>query len=224
MSAIPEYDTVTYMETFPFWSQDGNFLYYCRTKQVKEVFDYRKVKYDLVRKSFNQTSGVFGNTEIVFNAHKIDKSVSFPSISPDDQYLIFTLHDYGASSIWHKEADLYLLNLKNGKTDRMNLNSDETESYHSWSSNGRWLVFSSKRGDGHTARPFIAYFDSPDNIGKPFVLPQKDPTLYKRMSKTFNKPEFVTGRINIGPRDFARASNKDPVKAIWTGTDHSQKH
>ena len=66
-----------------------------------------------------------------------------------------------------------------------------------------------------TARPYFAYFGSPDNVCKPFVLPQKDPTLYKRMEKTFNRPEFVTGKINIGPRDFARASKEDPIKARW---------
>src|SRR5665647_523175 len=217
MLASGENDTVKYMETFPCWSPGGDYLYYCRTNQVEAGFDYRQVKYCLLRKSFDQISGVFGKTEVVFNALAINKSVSFPAISPDGQYLVFTLHDYGTFSIWHKEADLYLLNLQNGKVDRMNLNSNETESYHSWSSNGRWLVFSSKRGDGLTARPYFAYFGSPDNVGKPFVLPQKDPTLYKRMEKTFNKPEFVTGKISIGPRDFARASKKESVKAIWIG-------
>ncbi|MCE5348215.1 MAG: hypothetical protein LLG13_18270 [Bacteroidales bacterium] len=210
-----ETDTVKYMETFPFWSPDGKYLYYCRTKQVKEGFDFKKVKYDVVRKPFDQASGKFGNTEMVFNALAIDKSVSFPTISPDGQYLVFTLHDYGTFSIWHKEADLYILNLQNGNVGKMSLNSNETESYHSWSSNGKWLVFSSKRGDGLTARPYFSYFYSPDSVGKPFVLPQKDPTLYKRMAKTFNRPEFITGKIKIGPRDFERASEKESVKAKW---------
>ena len=217
ISACNERDTVKYMETFPFWSPGGDYLYYCRTKQVRGDFDLKDVKYDLVRKPFDQVSEVFGNTELVFNALEISKSVSFPTISPDGHYVVFTLHDYGTFSIWHKEADLYVLNLTNGKVYRMNLNSDETESYNFWSSNGRWLVFSSKRGDGLTARPYISYFSSPDNIGKPFVLPQKDPTLYKRMEKTFNRPEFVTGKITPRPRDFARASKKEPVKAIWAG-------
>ena len=215
-------DTVKYMETFPYWSPDGEYLYYCRTRQVKVGNDYMQVKYDLVRKSFDQVSGVFGNAEIVFNALAINKSVSFPAISPDGQYLVFTLHDYGTFSIWHKEADLYLLNLQNGKVDKMSLNSNETESWHSWSSNGRWLVFSSKRGDGLTARPYFAYFGSPDNVGKPFVLPQKDPTLYKRMEETFNRPEFVSGKINVGPRDFARASKEEPLKATWSETRNNQ--
>lgn len=215
MSACEENDSAKYMETFPCWSPGGDYLYYCRTNQVKGVFDFRQVKYDLIRKSFDQVSGLFGNPEVVFDAVAINKSVSFPTISPDGQFIVFTLHDYGTFSIWHKEADLYLLNIQNGKVDRMSLNSNESESYHSWSSNGRWLVFSSKRGDGLTARPYFAYFGSPDNIGKPFVLPQKDPTMYTRMEKTFNRPEFITGKIRVGPRDFARASKKAPVKAIW---------
>jgi hypothetical protein len=97
----------------------------------------------------------------------------------------------------------------------MSLNSDESESHHAWSSNGRWIVFSSKRGDGLTARPFLAYFGADGHTGKPFVLPQKDPTLYLKLDKTFNRPEFVKGKIKVGPRDFYRASGKDPVKAIW---------
>ncbi|HBQ81706.1 MAG: hypothetical protein A2X05_00450 [Bacteroidetes bacterium GWE2_41_25] len=218
IAAIEESDTVKYMETFPSWSPGGDFLYYCRAIQVEEGFDYRDVKYNLIRKSFDQNSGVFGNAELVFNAQEINKSVSFPVISPDGQYLVLTLHDYGTFSIWHKEADLYLLNLKSGKVDRMDLvNSDETESYHSWSSNGKWLVFSSKRGNGLAARPYFAYFGSPENIGKPFVLPQKDPTLYERLEKTFNRPEFLTGKIRTGPRDFARTSKKEAVNASWAG-------
>jgi WD40 repeat protein len=216
MFACPQRDTTEYMETFPCWSADGEYLYYCRTPQVKQGYDYSQVHYDLVRKFFNKVTGVFGEAEQVYKASAMNKSVSFPSISPDGQYLVFTLHDYGTFSIWHKEADLYLLNLKSGKAENMSLNSTESESYHSWSSNSRWLIFSSKRGDGLTARPYFAYFGSPENVGKPFVLPQKDPTLYERMAKTFNRPEFVSGRIKTGPREFARASHTEPRKAIWT--------
>lgn len=214
--ACPERDSLKYMETFPCWSPDGNYIYYCRTEQVKEGYDYLQVKYDLVRKPFDQASGVFGNTEIMFDARSVNKSVSLPAISPDGRSLVFTLHDYGTFSIWHKEADLYILDLQNGSTRRLSLNSDATESWHCWSSNGKWLVFSSKRGDGLTARPYFSYFISPDSTGKPFVLPQKDPSLYRRLEKTFNRPEFVTGKINIGPRDFAKASEKPPVKPKWT--------
>ncbi len=208
-----------YMETFPCWAPDGSYLYYCRTKQVKETFDLKQVRYDLVRKSFDEKSEVLGPAEMIYNANDINKSVSFPAISPDGKYLIFTQQNYGTFPIWNKEADLYLMDITNRKTEKMSLNSDETESYHSWSSNGRWIVFSSKRGDGLTARPYISFFYSPDSIGKPFVLPQKDPTIYKTMEKTYNRPEFVRGKIKAGPRDFGRASGKKPVKAVWVGSN-----
>jgi hypothetical protein len=214
-----EADSVKYMDTFPCWSPRGDFIYYCRTKQVEAGFDFRMIKYDLVRKSFDQVSGLFGKAEVVFNARAINKSASLPAISPDGQYLVFTLHDYGTFPVWHKEADLYFLDINKGKVDQMSLNSNETESYHSWSSNGKWIVFSSKRGDGLTARPYFVYFGSPDNVGKPFILPQKDPTLYKWTEKTFNRPEFLTGKIKTGPRDFERASKKESIKAIWTGKE-----
>ncbi len=206
-------DSVKYMETFPEWSPDGEFLYYCRAHQFEEGGDFKKIKYDLVRRPFNKSSNLFGKSEIVFNAIAIDKSVSFPRISPDGKYLVFTLHNYGTFSIWHKEADLYLMDLQTGETSRMNLNSDESESYHSWSSNSKWLVFSSKRGDGLTARPYFAYIGSGQEFGKPFVLPQKDPGKYNIMLKTFNRPEFITGKIKAGSRDFSRAARGEAIKA-----------
>jgi hypothetical protein len=210
-------DTIQYMETFPTWSPDGKFIYYCRTKKVGETFDTQEIKYDLAKRSFDHTTRKFGKSELVFNACTLNKSTSFPRISPNGKYLVFTLHDYGNFSIWHKEADLYLLNLQTKKAHIMDVNSNETESYHSWSSNSKWIVFSSKRGDGLTARPYIAYFGAENNVGKPFVLPQKDPTLYSRLLKTFNIPEFVTGKVKVDPHDIARAARDESVKTIWGG-------
>jgi hypothetical protein len=54
-------------------------------------------------------------------------------------------------------------------------------------------------------------------VGKPFVLPQKVPTLYRRLEKTFNRPELVSGKIKAGPKDFMKASKENPLKAVWTG-------
>jgi len=215
VSAIEEADTTGYLETYPEWSPDGRYLYYCRARQTNDTSDFPRIKYNLVRKAFNRDSFAFGKAEVVFNADSIDKSVSFPRISPDGRFLVFTLHNNGNFSIWHKEADLYLMNINTLKSERMSLNSDETESYHGWSSNGEWLVFSSKRMDGLTARPFFAYISSSGAACKPFVLPQKDPELYERFEKTYNRPELITGKIKTGPRNFEKASKKAAIKADW---------
>jgi len=219
MKEIGGNDTIEYIGTFPCWSPCGKYLYYCRTEQLEGTFDLSKQKYDLARRPFDPISGLFGNVEVLLDAQETGKSISLPGISPEGDYLLFTMHDYGTSPVWHKESDLYMLDLNVGKFNKMDLNSSEVESYHSWSTNGKWIVFSSKRGDGITARPYLAYFGSPDDVGKPFVLPQKDPTLYKRLDLSFNRPEFVTGKINVGPRDFAAASRKVPVHANWSDNE-----
>jgi hypothetical protein len=215
MSAVQESDSSDYMETFPCWSPCGTWIYYVRTSQNRGNYDLRNIKYDLVKRHFDVVTGCFGKPETVFAAGETGKSATMPAISPDGRYLMFTMLDYGTFSIWHKESDLYLLDLKTNIISKMDLNSEESESHHAWSSNGRWIVFSSKRGDGLTARPFLAYFRADGYTGKPFILPQKDPTLYLKLDKTFNRPEFVRGKIKAGPRDFYRASGEIPVKVIW---------
>jgi hypothetical protein len=216
--SVTDSDTTTYLETFPTWSPDGDYLYYCRalpliTPSNPQLAQIENTHYDIARQSFDSESRSFGEAEVVFSASGIDKSASFPRISPDGRFLVITLADYGTFPIWHPEADLYLLDLHTGEQERMALNSSETESYHSWSSNSRWLVFSSKRLDGRSARPHFAHIDSAGNQGKEFVLPQSDPTLYDRMLKSFNIPELVTGRVTVNPRDFANASRQEALKA-----------
>ena len=211
-------DTTRYLETFPSWSPDGKYLYFCRalqnnSKETMTMEEIEATKYDIVRIPFEPETRTFGKTEVVFNASGSGKSASFPRISPDGRYMVITLHDFGTFPIWHREADLYLIDLMSGESRKMELNSDETESYHTWSSNGKWLVFSSKRTDGRSTRPFFAYFGSWDTTGKPFILPQKDPGYYDRLMESFNIPEFVSGRIRFGPRDFARASGSEAIKA-----------
>ena len=69
MSGFPKEDTIKYMETYPCWSPQGNYLYYCRTIQVREGYDFKGVKYDLIRRSFDPASSLFGKAELVCGGH-----------------------------------------------------------------------------------------------------------------------------------------------------------
>ncbi len=218
ITGIPKPDLIKSLQTFPTWSPDGKTLYYCEaylndSVSNWEIKDVEKIHYNLVKKAFNENDISFGGTETVVDAKEIQKSVSFPRISPDGKFLVFTMADYGTFPIWHKEADLYMLNLESGKIKKMELNSDETDSYHSWSSNSKWLIFSSKRTDGRSTRPFIAYINSWDQVGKPFILPQNDPDYYNSQVLSFNIPEFVKGMIKMNPRDFEAATKNISVQA-----------
>lgn len=204
-----------FMDTFPEWSPDGNWLYFCRTGQIGETYDYKQIKYNLYRVPFDSNNLSFGTAELVFDASKLNKSVSFPRISPNGRFLVLTMADYGCFPIWHKEADLYSIDLRTMIVSRLELNSDFTDSYHSWSSNGRWLVFSSKRGDGLSARPYISYMDINGNSSKPFILPQKDPEFYQRFLKSFNIPELSTFKIDLKPWKFRKLAKTVAIQPSW---------
>lgn len=149
---------------------------------------------------FDGNSGKLGERiDTVYNARTQGGSASFPRISPDGKYLLFTLAAFGTFPIWHNEADLKMMLLDTGEPVDISVWNDKenTESYHSWSENGRWVMFSSRRLDGRYTRVFIAYLDKNGKPHKPFLLPQKDPRLNTLRLKSFNIPEFMDGRVDM---------------------------
>ncbi len=204
------------MDTYPEWSPDGKYLYFCRTSQIGEDYDYTDIRYNLYRIPFDPDMKSTGSPELIFKADSMEKSVAFPRVSPDGKLLVFTLADYGCFPIWHKEADLWSVSLSDLKTSRLDLNSDFTDSYHSWSSNGKWIVFSSKRDDGLTARPYISYIDQSGKASKPFILPQKDPDFYSSYLKSFNIPEFASVEVRTTPGKMRKTVFSGAVQAKWS--------
>ncbi|MDE7388459.1 MAG: cytochrome C biosynthesis protein [Muribaculaceae bacterium] len=187
-----------HLETFPTWTPDGTRLYFCRAEGMREGMALDSVRYDLYRIDFDAATGRFSNLQPVYEASADTASVSFPRVSPDGRWLMFTLSHYGNFSIWHPEAQLCLMDLHSGEWHVLGpeVNSDDIESYHSWSSDGRWFVFSSKRLDGLWARPFIASFDPATGaVGKAFPVPQESADYYRLFSRTYNIPELITSPV-----------------------------
>ena len=213
-------------ECYPFWAPDGKTLYYCSAHfEYQDTIDhgieliqrFREVKYNLYKKSFNPETLRFGPRELVFDATAMDKSATLPRISPDGRYLMFSLGKYGVFHIWHRDADLWIMDLTTGEArDMKEINSDDVESYHSWSSNGRWVVFSSRRDDGNYTRPFIAHIDKGGHASKPFELPCADPDYHRQLMRSYNIPEFMHGPVTISPQAFADVLKRDgePVKYV----------
>lgn len=211
------------LEIFPTWSPDGKWLYFCSAHFVYQsdsvdrseiTMRANEVKYNIYRKSFNLKTRQFGEREMVFCADTLGKSATFPRLSPDGRWLLFTLGEWGCFHIWHHDADLWMKDLKTGEVRAMDeMNSDDTESYHSWSSNGRWVVFSSRRYDGVFTRPFIAHIDAQGRGSKPFELPAKDPDLHRQFLKSYNVPEFMKGPVKLSPQEVA-SKLKDDGKPI----------
>jgi len=201
-------------ETFPEWSPDGCWLYFCTAPALDMPIEYKDLKYSLVRVPFNPSDGSVGNAvDTLFSAEKTGKSTSLPRISPDGKYLAFCLFDYGTFPIWHRENDLYQINLETMETIPMtDANSDDTDSYHCWSSNGRWMIFSSRRLDKNCTRLYISYFDETGHAHTPILLPQKTSDYYDYLMQSYNIPELISKKISISPYVFAAAAKKEAVK------------
>jgi len=202
-------------ETFPEWSPDGRWLYFCSAPAQPMPEKYDSLRYDLLRIAFDAGTGKFGNTvDTLVSAAQTGKSAAFPRVSPDGKYLVFCMSDYGTFPIWHRDNDLYILNPDTKEIQSLvNVNSSETDSYHSWSSNGRWMIFSSRRLDGRYTRLFISYFDKEGKMHAPFLLPQKDPLFYDDLLFSYNVPEFIKGKVKISPAEFREVARK-PVRQI----------
>jgi Tol biopolymer transport system component len=201
-------------ETFPSWSPDGKYLYFCSAVALP-VSKLRDIRYDLLRVSFNSDTHQFGKIDTVVYSTSDELSSSFPRISPDGKFLLFCMSSYGNFSIWNSTSDLYIKNLETGEIFMPDINSKYAESYHTWSSNGRWIVFSSKRADGFSTLPYFVYFDSSGKTQKPFLLPQKDPAFYRTFLKSYNVPELVLSKINLNPNDFSGILASEPSKASF---------
>ena len=198
-----------WLETFPYWSPDGKTLYFSVARfkpetdnsQKETIEKHASIRYNLVKKSFDASTRTFGKSDTVVNARSIGKSATLPRVSPDGNYMLFTMADYGNFHIWHRSSDLYLMDLKSGTyRNAQEINSEEVESYHSWSSNGKWVIFSSRRDDAGYTRLYLSYFDGKGNFSKPFILPQKDPSFYERSFKSFNIPEFIVNPVPMTRR------------------------
>ena len=217
-------------EVFPFWAPDGKTLYYCSahferkdsTGSVTEVVERgMELKYNLYKKAFNPETMQFGERQLVFDAAALNLSATLPRISPDGRWLVFTMASYGVFHIWHRDADLWVMDLRTGSVRPMKeCNSPETESYHAWSSNGRWLVISSRRDDGNYTRPFFSHVDKDGKASKPFELPTADPDYHRQFLKCYNVPEFTKSPVTIKPQDFADVLKKEGVAVKYVPRLH----
>lgn len=226
IKTAPDLSRKDRLETYPTWSPDGRFLYFCSvpltwTDRTKIPAEYKEVKYDLMRISYDADRDEWGSLETVLSARDTGRSILLPRVSPDGRWLLFCMCEYGCFPVYQRSSDLYMIDLEAAKQTgryeyrRLEINSDASESWHSWSSNSRWIAFSSKRGSGVFTRTYLSYVDPNGTAHKPFLLPQKDPTHYDSCLWTYSVPELVTEPVQMTKESLGRvvrSSNKISVQ------------
>ena len=185
-------------ENTPAFSPDGKWLYFTIARRQVYPTDYDKELYSLCRVSFDEATGQLGQQVDTLIHAQPGQSVTWPRPSYDGRFLMYTRTDYGYFSIWHPEADLWLLDLQTGETRPLDgVNSTRAESLHSWSSDSRWFLFTSRRDDGLYTRIYLAHIDEQGQVTKPFMLPQQNPkTYYRQLLHSYNTPDFTSRPVN----------------------------
>lgn len=195
-----------FFETNPAFSADGRTLYFCRAQRRNVPKEVTEVRYDLCSVSFDPDKGELGNVvDTLLMLSDKRKSVALPRPTSDGKYVVYAETNYGSFPLYQKDADLWIMDLSTRKVRKMDeLNSDSSDAFHNWSSNDRWMVFGSRRGDGMHALPYFAYVDEHGVGRKPFLLPQQHPkAYYRKLMMSYNCLEFVIDDVNFDARKAA---------------------
>ncbi len=208
---VPQLSRQGMLETWPAWSPDGRYLYFCSapvpwSDYGKEPPDnFNRTKYNLLRIAYDAVHDSWGEVDTVLAAAETGLSIALPRLSPDNRFCIFCMQDYGPYPYIQVSSDLYLMDVATRRYRRLPINSEYNESWHSWSTNGRWILFSSRRGGGIFTRLYISHIDSAGNAGKPFILPQRDPAFYDSFIKCYNVAEFANAPVRFSERQLLTA-------------------
>lgn len=206
MINLPHAARADAFETFPCFSADGASVFYSVADSLPVPQEIKELRYALVRADFDPATGhISERVDTVWSARANRASACHPKASPDGRWLMFTVADYGTFPLYHTECTLHLIDLETGEDRSLAaIKGDRSDTYHSWSSDGRWFVFTSKRGDGQYGKPWFCHLDAAGNPSKPFLLPQKSSRFYDNTFKSFNIPDLARASTGMTLRDARR--------------------
>lgn len=199
-SALPGADDPNFVQSNPTWSPDGKTIVFARSKVYRKasieasqsilldekdvpefIEDNEPFKYDLYSVPFNEGRG--GVATPLAGASHNGKSNFFAKFSPDGKWIIFCkAENY---MLLMPDSELFIIPAEGGEARRLRANTPLMNSWHSWSSNGKWLVFSSKANTPYT-QLFLTHIDDEGRSTPPVVLER-----FTGTDRAANIPEFV---------------------------------
>ena len=170
LQPLPGADDPRYVQTNAVWSPDGNYLVFARA-EAREPYpagqkaseyanspDETQIQYDLYRIPFNGGQG--GQAERIEGASRNGMSNNFAKVSPDGKWIVFVECHNGL--LMRPDSRLFIVPATGGVARPLKCNTWRMNSWHSFSPNGRWLVFSSKARSLYT-QMYLTHLDENGN-------------------------------------------------------------
>ena len=201
LQPLPGADDPRYVQANAVWSPDGQYLVFARAeardpyppgKKAAEYAnspDETQIQYDLYRIPFNGGKG--GQAERIEGASHNGMSNNFAKVSPDGKWIVFVQCHNGL--LMRPDSRLFIVPAVGGVARPLECNTRLMNSWHSFSPNGRWLVFSSKARSPYT-QMYLTHLDENGN-DSPAILIENATAA----NRAVNIPEFV----NIAPDGMA---------------------
>jgi Flp pilus assembly protein TadD len=196
LQPLPGADDPEYVQTSAFWSPDGKYLVFSRAK-AKSAYEPNQqmptyandpketqIQYDLYRIPFNGGKG--GTPERVIGASENGMSNDFPKVSPDGKWIVWVQNKNGL--LMRPDSKLYIVPFEGGEPRPLASNLPVMNSWHSFSPNGRWLVFSSKPPTFYT-RLYLTHVDEEGNT---------TPAIWIEGATAANRAANIPEFLNIG--------------------------
>lgn len=199
---LPGADDPRYVQTDGVWTRDGKWIVFARaeakTAFPKDAFpalfandpNETQIQYSLYRIPFNDGRG--GRPEPVAGASHNGMSNNFPKITPDGRWIVYVRCKNG--QLMRPDSRLYIVPFNGGESRLMKCNTALMNSWHSYSPNGRWMVFSSKARSPYT-QLYLTHLDQDGNDSPPILVEDT-----QAANRAANIPEFV----NIPPDGLAK--------------------
>jgi tetratricopeptide (TPR) repeat protein len=197
---LPGADDPRYVQTDGVWSPDGKYVVFARAEAKDPHPDGQQpalrandpnevqIQYSLYRVPFNDGKG--GQAEPIAGASDNGMSNNFPKVSPDGRWIVFVKCRNG--QLMRPDSQLYIVPASGGVARRMRANTKLMNSWHSFSPNGHWLVFSSKSRSPYT-QMFLTHIDDQGNDSPAIYIDNSTAA-----NRAVNLPEFV----NIAPDEM----------------------
>ncbi len=176
-----------FVEDMPSFSPDGGRVVFSRYRFDDRAGAERVPSMELAEVPF--AGGRGGAAKPVAGASAEGTWNYFARYSPDGRWISFCRGDASRGVYARRSSDIWIVPSGGGAARRLRLNAEGAmDSWHAWSSDSRWLAFSSNRdGSGMTAL-YLAYVDGDGNDHPPLKVAG-----FERMK--VNTPQFVAAGV-----------------------------